>query len=391
MPTGTHLAFSALEDQARRLMAVFAGAGYELVAPSILQPAGVFLDVIGEALRARTYVFADPSGAELCLRPDLTVPACLLYLDRCPAADQIARLAYNGPCFRYQPYGVDRTHPREFRQAGIELIGAEDREAAEAEVMTLTVEAVRTAGLSRFDLRLGDLGIVRALLEAIPMPRRWRADLLHQLRRPEAFRKRLKTLTTAPGVPPPGVPDALLASLDRDDLAASEETVARHLASRGIDAQGTRTVAEIALRLIDMAEDARAHPLETGYARLLEDYLAVRGAPSDIPVRIASLTRSHHIDLTPVLDAYGRRLSLLQSAGLDLSKAEFSSEFGRDIEYYTGFVFQIEAAELGTGINIAGGGRYDAMFSALPLGRPVAAVGAAIHTERLLAIAGARA
>ena len=33
------------------------------------------LDAIGEALRARTYVFIDPDGDELCLRPDLTVPA----------------------------------------------------------------------------------------------------------------------------------------------------------------------------------------------------------------------------------------------------------------------------------------------------------------------------
>jgi ATP phosphoribosyltransferase regulatory subunit len=46
--------FEALEDQAQRLLATFRRAGYEQVAPSIIQPAGLFLDVVGEALRART-------------------------------------------------------------------------------------------------------------------------------------------------------------------------------------------------------------------------------------------------------------------------------------------------------------------------------------------------
>src|SRR4026209_2402056 len=66
----------ALEAQAQRLLGAFTRAGYEQVAPSIIQPAGLFLDVVGEALRARTYVFTDPDGEELCLRPDLTVPTC---------------------------------------------------------------------------------------------------------------------------------------------------------------------------------------------------------------------------------------------------------------------------------------------------------------------------
>ena len=55
----------ALEAQAQRLLGAFTRAGYEQVAPSIIQPAGLFLDVVGEALRARTYVFTDPDGEEV--------------------------------------------------------------------------------------------------------------------------------------------------------------------------------------------------------------------------------------------------------------------------------------------------------------------------------------
>jgi ATP phosphoribosyltransferase regulatory subunit len=55
--------------------------------------------------------------------------------------------------------------------------------------------------------------------------------------------------------------------------------------------------------------------------------------------------------------------------------------FGRSLEYYTGFVFQVEAG----GLSVAGGGRYDTMLSDIGSPWPVPSVGCAIHTERLAA------
>src|SRR6187399_3763102 len=129
--------FEALEAQATTLLDVFRRAGYEQVAPSIIQPADVFLDQIGESIRSRTYVFTDLAGEELCLRPDLTVPVSRLYLERHPEAKVEARYCYNGPAFRFQPGGGSQAHPREFRQAGIESFGVEDREKADAETVLL--------------------------------------------------------------------------------------------------------------------------------------------------------------------------------------------------------------------------------------------------------------
>src|SRR5574341_1830316 len=110
--------FEALEAQAATLLDVFKRAGYEQVAPSIIQPADIFLDQIGEEIRSRTYVFTDLAGDELCLRPDLTVPVSRLYLVRHPRADRPARYCDHCPAFRFQPQGGNEAHPREFRQAG---------------------------------------------------------------------------------------------------------------------------------------------------------------------------------------------------------------------------------------------------------------------------------
>ena len=84
MAAESALKFEALEAQATTLLEIFRRAGYEQVAPSIIQPADIFLDQIGESIRSRTYVFTDLAGDELCLRPDLTVPVSRLYLERHP-------------------------------------------------------------------------------------------------------------------------------------------------------------------------------------------------------------------------------------------------------------------------------------------------------------------
>ncbi len=195
--------FEDLEAQAQRLMATFTRAGYEHVAPSIIQPANMFLDVVGESLRARTYVFSDPDGDELCLRPDLTVPTCRLHLARHPQGAVPARYCYNGPAFRYQPGGDTSAHPREFRQAGIESFAAADREQADAEVLALIVEALRDAGIASSGSGFGDLGLFRALLGALSMPERWRRRLQHHFWRPEAFRAELTRLTSAEALQAP--------------------------------------------------------------------------------------------------------------------------------------------------------------------------------------------
>lgn len=391
MAAETARMFEALEAQAQRLMGVFTKAGYEAVAPAIIQPADVFLDVVGESLRARTYVFTDPEGEELCLRPDLTVPACRLYLERHPDAGVKARYCYNGPAFRFQPAGATSAHPREFRQAGIECFAEARRERADAEVVGLTLEALRTAGLGGHALRIGDLGVFRALLDAVEMPERWRTRLRQQFWRPEAFRAELTRLTRDPASALKGLPRALLAELRPDDPEQSEATVARYLEEKGIELIGARGPGEIAEGLLAAAADAAAEPLPASAADLLDSYLKINAPARAAAARLDDLMHVRGIDIADALAAYQERLQLLSDAGIDVSGVEFSAEFGRKFEYYTGFVFEVVIPELGAASPVAGGGRYDALLKAVGAPAPVPAVGSAIHTERLLsAVNGGR-
>ena len=97
------------------------------------------------------------------------------------------------------------------------------------------------------------------------------------------------------------------------------------------------------------------------------------------------------IDLAPPLQALVRRFERLEQDGLDLDKSTFATEFGRSFEYYSGLVFQIEVEGEHDAGQIAGGGRYDGLLAHIGAPRDVPAIGAAIHTERLLATVERRA
>jgi ATP phosphoribosyltransferase regulatory subunit len=356
----------------------------------VIQPADLFLDLIGEELRARTYVFTDPDGAELCLRPDLTIPACQIYRARHGAAGTPARFAYNGVVFRYQSTAEDMARPREFRQAGIESFASAEPARAEAEVVALSVESVRAAGLRALRLRMGDIGLFHGLLSAIDMPERWRRRLMHHFWRPEAFRRHLSSLTR-PGESLQGPAKALIYRLDRTEPEAAVALLAEHLGRHDIEISGTRTLGEIAEQLAAAAEDMRAAPLRVEVAELLEAYLAIEVPVREATERIRKLVAGHGLDLEPVLSQFDARLGLIAAEGVDVTPAEFTAGFGRAFEYYSGFVFEMVSPTLGPARPVGGGGRYDTLLQAMGMARPVPAVGVALHTDRLLlAVRGGR-
>jgi ATP phosphoribosyltransferase regulatory subunit len=366
--------FEALEAQAASLMNLFTSRGYERVAPSFIQPASLFLDRIGEGLRARTYVFTDPNGEELCLRPDLTLPVSRVFLERGPT-EGIAKFCYNGPAFRIQTGKPDRLSPREFRQAGIEYFGSSGHDA-DLEVLALSIEAVREGGVKSFTARVGHLGLFKALLDGLNVPPRWRERLGRAFWRHAAFAKELATLSRRSGN-----------GLALPSEASTESDLLNHLDASGIPFVGLRRPAEIVQRLQDKAADAKEPPLAPEMVRLIENYLQTRGDVATALRAVEALARQSNVDLGDALeDARALFYGLKALAGS--APIVFEADFGRHFEYYTGMVFQIEIDGAGVAGQIGGGGRYDGLIHALSQGAyDSPAVGAALHTERLLAAA----
>lgn len=366
-----------LERQNAALIAVFERAGFDHIAPDIIQPADIFLERSGEDIRARTFVFTDPGGAEMCLRPDLTVPACRYHLSHVEDPSAERRYCYLGPAFRFPD---ELLSPQEFTQAGLEWFGAGEPVAAEARVLKLTISALEAAGLTRYRVTFGDLGLFSALLDDTEMPARWRQRLRHHFWRPHAFRDLLQSFSAGGGARQSSISPLVSRVAEADALAVVEAEIS----ARSLPLVGGREPREIADRLADKAADRRERPLDPAKADQLNAYLAIAGEASGIDSRFQSIGGSERF--AGARNYYARRLFEMEELGLNPRRFHFAAGFGRELEYYTGFTFQIEADVDGGAVTVAGGGRYDNLLSDMGAPSPVPSVGCAIHTDRLRAV-----
>ena len=372
---------AALDAQSQAIGAVFKARGYARVAPPILQPADVSLDLMGETIRSKTYISSGQTGPELGVRPDLTLATCRLFLELEPVPKAEARLCYDGPVFR-QPKERGAP-PHEWRHAGLECLNVKDREAADAEVLSLCLEAVAAAGLPTKAIRIefNDLELFSALTKVIELPDQWRGRLIRHFVQPEKFKRLLDRLS---GSEPRRADHAdLLATLSRLKEDEARALVADVLALANIQPIGGRSIEEITERMLGQAAEMSALSLKPQTVKLIESFLEVSGPPRAAAKAIAGLAKGAGLSLDGALERFERRLALFEEAGIDVKRLRFGTEFGRSIGYYTGFIFAMrhETAAL----NFGSGGRYDGLLQALGASRPVPAVGAALYCHDILA------
>jgi len=363
---------AALDKQADAVLSVFAGRGYTRHEPAILQPAQIFVDRSGEEIRRRTFELIDPSGRELCLRPDLTIPTCKWQVDS--GNPYPARLCYHGLAFRHPP----GDGPSQFYQAGVELLGLQDRAAGDVEMMRLAVDALRTAGLVGFEMKIGDLDLFSTLVDALDVPAQWRGRLKRHFWRSGYFDALLARMVSGAMNDAERAIDALH-GLDLVDLKPAIEAL---IDKEGDAPLGGRTREEIVERLTIQASDGAAPRLDAGVAQTITSVLAVSGPAPGALEQIHTLTKAVAAKMEKPLAAMETRIAALKSLGVDPRSVRFVAHFGRNLEYYTGFVFEFWTRG---GVELAGGGRYDTLLESLGAPRGTTAVGCAIHSERLLA------
>jgi ATP phosphoribosyltransferase regulatory subunit len=361
--------------RAEALVASYERAGYLRAQPAILQPAEPFLDLSGEEIRRRMYLTLDPAGREFCLRPDLTIPVSRDYLAS-PIAGRSAGFCYLGPVFRHIEAGRS-----EFLQAGIESFGRADRAAADAEMLALGLEATTHFGLPEPDIRIGDVGLFAALIDALALAPAWKRRLIKDFNRKASLAQDLDRLTLGAAQMRPEY-QGVLAALAGSDPKAAHALVTDLLSIAGITTVGGRTVDEIADRFLDQAAlGSAALPAQT--RSLIEQFLTIEGDPDEAAVALRALTADARIALDSALDLFETRTGFLAARGVDVGRIRFSTAFGRGLDYYSGFVFELHGRDAPG--QLVAGGRYDGLLSRLGSPAPIPAVGFAVWIERLAA------
>jgi len=147
---------------AQRVEEVFAAWGYQRVITPYFEVSDVLERGLGAAARAAAIRFVEPgSGQIVALRPDITPQIARLVATRMTDVPGPIRLCYEGAVTRF----AGEAGQREILQAGIELVGAPDRDA-DAEVLAVAWAALSALGLPDARLDVGHVGFARFVLES---------------------------------------------------------------------------------------------------------------------------------------------------------------------------------------------------------------------------------
>jgi ATP phosphoribosyltransferase regulatory subunit len=368
---------SPVDDPSNAVAAHLIRAGYARCEPPILQPASIFFDS-GEDLRGQLYLTSDVSGAEYCLRPEYTIPVSLHYLGS-SAAGQPAAFSYCGPVFRFAA-----GQRSEFTQAGIESFGRQDRQAVDAEILTLAIEAAQTDQSLDLNVRIGDAGLFSQLLKALDLAPQWRRRIAHGHTQGKSAAAILNATLNGSSRDHSGV----LGMLEGADKQGARAFVEDLLSIAGIASVGGRTPAEIADRFLEQAALKAGAGVPTEKVGIIEQFLNVEGNPDEASTQLRRLAAESNLDLSEVLDNFDMRLGFIAALGFDVAALSFNASFTRNLDYYTGFVFEAHDRARPDQKPVAAGGRYDLLLQTLGADRPIPAVGASIWVDRLLPALG---
>lgn len=165
LPEGFRDKLSPTAAQEAHLLAdlvdAFAQHGYERVDPPLVEFEDSLLAGPGAAQASKMFRLMDPVSKRMMgVRSDMTHQVARIAGTRLQNEPRPLRLSYGGRVLRVQ--GNQLGHDRQRSQAGIELVGS-SAAAAEIEVITVAVDALRQVGISDLSVDLALPGLASTL------------------------------------------------------------------------------------------------------------------------------------------------------------------------------------------------------------------------------------
>ena len=193
------------------------------------------------------------------------------------------------------------------------------------------------------------------------MPERWKLRLIRHFWRPKYFDELLKRLEKNSDI------DA--AKFDTDKKKFFDmKTMPQDKIIAG------RKVSEILKRFNKKIKDPRSFKEGKEIVRIIRSFLKINCKLSVIDKVLFNFVKNNNLKK----DIF-KNLQSIQNLKKLKEDVNFISNFGRDIEYYTGIVFEVFEGKK----EIARGGRYDDLLKSLGAKKSIPAVGAAINLKNL--------
>ncbi|NPV65658.1 MAG: hypothetical protein HPY64_00770 [Anaerolineae bacterium] len=347
--------------------------GYLPVNTPLVEQADVFLIKAGDAAINRLVSF-ELNGQTLCLRPEFTAPAARVYIERFQDHPGPVRLQFAGPILQYD--SLSHGAITEQNAIGAELIN-EYSPAADAEVIALTIRLVEEAGVKDWQVTVGHSGMIERFLDRYQLNRQMRRFVINHLstlrQGAEGLAQALEALANLE------TPAAVLTETQpiNNHLEAEAALYALLQATPQHGPSGGRNREEIARRLLEKQQQGNQRDRVRHALRDLQQLLEHVVAPAALLAHLEDDTlqvMAQHILAT---------FSLLAAYGIPQDRIAFDLSFTRNLDYYTGLIFECHAGQV-PGRLFGGGGRYDELIGLLGARHSVPAVGFMLYLNPLL-------
>ncbi len=377
----------ALRNHVEKVVrAAFESYGFQQIQTPIFEQYELLAARSGEEIKESMFTFASDAG-RYALRPELTSPVCrLVASDELRELAQPYKLYYFGPCFRYCRPQPGRY--REFYQAGVELMGSKDA-LADAEIIALAVKTLRKLKIEPLRLRIGDVGVFRRLLlEKQPAGQRQQErqqQIIADIDRIMHLREKCAAIAQEPKMAPE---EQSLIEGVTNSLAKLQEEIGYKDKATAVAKVTDSSEASLRARLANLPDIAEATYraawvfngiLDDTRANQLVEVERLRGPCGEVLERARKLLQGNAA-LEPLNDLQAV-CDWLPALGVD----DFEVVLGtaRNLDFYTGMVFEIDTPLAGAHRQLCGGGRYDGLVEEFA-GPPTPATGFAFGFDRLV-------
>ncbi len=337
-----------------QIIKTFRNNGFVLSEPEVLLESKYIIQRSGEKFRNSIFTFENEDGKIMCLRPDLTVASCINYLKKRTKS----KIYYSGQAFR-----KSSKKKSEFvnDQLGIEIFGSNNKIQDDFEVINTILNSAKKIKSKKIQIKVGDVSLFKSLINSLDMPERWKLRLIRHFWRPEYFKELLNRLEKNSEI------DAITFDTDKKRFFEMKKMNAEKVIAG-------RTVKEILKRFDKKIKDPRSFGEGKQMVKIIRSFLKINCKLSQLDKKLFEFIKRYNLRKNIF-----KETKTLQNIKRIKHEVNFISNFGRDIEYYSGIVFEVFAGNK----EIARGGRYDDLLKSLGAKKKIPAVGAAINLKNI--------
>ena len=337
-----------------QIIQTFKNNGFILSEPDVLLDSEYIIQRSGENFRRSMLTFENEDGKVMCLRPDLTVASCIKFLEK----KSKSKIYYSGQAYRRSDKkGSDLVN----EQLGIEILGSKNQLQDDFKVIKTILNSAKNIKSKSIKIKVSDIGLFKRLINSLDMPERWKLRLIRHFWRPQYFEELLKSLEKNSDI------DSVSFNTDKKRFFEMKKMKQEKVIAG-------RSISEILKRFDKKIKDPRSFNEGKKIVKIIRSFLRINCQLSKLDKKFLDFAKKNNLKKNIF-----EELKSIQNLKKLNKEVIFVTNFGREIEYYTGIVFEIFSGKK----EIARGGRYDDLLKSLGAKKNIPAVGAAINLNNI--------